>query len=808
MLNEEGLPFLDIREDLSASVETEKAGVSTTTEETFAAEPLPVDDYWSEEAVERRRKLRESIFGSDDDDDEEEDDENESNDETEGTNRERMREEGEVAPKMSDTPVASKKPTPSATNTDLIPLPEPEMISPPPKAIVKGKAAARKPGFMARSTVIDHSQEKEAIEDSGAGASVPFNQSVDSSAKSTPSAEVSKTIPTSTASAMSPTVSEISAPSERRKSVTFNPQTRVRLYEKGEIMPNAASTPTTPKVETTSRFELLPDDDKSAQALPVAKPVTTVKARDSGVFSGFKKGFLESARPAKPVQTAIPTPAKIASPLISRPTTASAEPTINENPEYHQPLAPAHEKPVRAKKQSVFSQRKAEAQNKREQLMNFSSFDPMPSPRDAATPITSVGTGASTLVNPMKMSVVEKATAPATAPTFANPGSGPIPTAPSAQQFPPNVKKQTAVKEAVMERKPPVIAPPICESFRSSPTWPLTCSLSTAHTEESLHSADETHTTGSATDSDSPPDDFEYSDGEDAFDMDEALLAREAALAYHAKRSALGRAGLGGWTGRFGPDGEVEWDTEVGSSLRLLVLGVGAVCLLVCCGQVVPMSAGMDEAPPRTGPVAFGERIIPVGMEGLRLPAEGDVEGDSSDDEAGQDGVSSISLPQVIPASENLASAIKIGKLENGNLVVQDADDSDDEEDEHDRSVEDTTTPEERAARAQAAEERRQRKAMIDRLRRGDVSAMIREEQQREEEFLRQGGGYVEPPVEAPPALSSTRSGTESQQVSEKKSTFGKDVVESSGMGASKVLEPPVAPKKVSRFKAARMAAN
>lgn len=47
--------------------------------------------------------------------------------------------------------------------------------------------------------------------------------------------------------------------------------------------------------------------------------------------------------------------------------------------------------------------------------------------------------------------------------------------------------------------------------------------------------------------------------------MDEALLAREAALAYHAKRSELGRKGLGGWTGGIGPDGEVEWDTEVSS---------------------------------------------------------------------------------------------------------------------------------------------------------------------------------------------------------------------------------------------------
>lgn len=446
-----------------------------TTETAFPVEPLPVDDYWSEEAMERRRKLRESLFGSDDDDDdEEEDDEGQSDVDTEGANRKRTQEEGDGAPKMSDTLVTSKKSTPSATNTESIPLPEPETIAPPPKAIVKGKAPARKPGFMARSTVIDHSQEKEATEDTEAEASAPIDQPVDSSANSNSSAKVSKTTPTSTASTTSPTVSETGAPSERRKSVTFNPQTRVRLYEKGEVMPNAASTPSTPKVETTSRIELLPDDDKSLQELPVAKPAT-VKARDSGVFSGFKKGFFDSAKPAKPVKAATPTPVNPAPPSIPTPTTASAELTIVESPEYHQPLAPAHEKPVRAKKQSVFSQRKAEAQSRREQLMNFSSFDPMPPPRDTATPITPVGTGASSAVNPMKMSVVEKATVLATAPMFAKPASGPIPTAPSAQQFPPNIKKQTAVKEAVMERKPPVVASPTSgKSLRSTPLWPLT----------------------------------------------------------------------------------------------------------------------------------------------------------------------------------------------------------------------------------------------------------------------------------------------------------------------------------------------
>lgn len=216
------------------------------------------------------------------------------------------------------------------------------------------------------------------------------------------------------------------------------------------------------------------------------------------------------------------------------------------------------------------------------------------------------------------------------------------------------------------------------------------------------------------------------------------------------------------------------------------------------------MSAGMEEAPPRTGAVAFGEQIIPVGMEGMRLPTSGQVEGDSSEDEGDDQGVGSISLPQVIPASEDLASAIKIGKLENGNLVVQDADDSDQDDDEPNL---DAITPEQAAAQAQAAEEKRQRKAMIDRLRRGDVSEMIREERQREEEFQRNGGGYVEPPKDGPPDLGSVALGSVAGKEAGKQAV-GRDVVESSGIGSSTTSEEPVKPKKVSRFKAARMAAS
>jgi hypothetical protein len=235
------------------------------------------------------------------------------------------------------------------------------------------------------------------------------------------------------------------------------------------------------------------------------------------------------------------------------------------------------------------------------------------------------------------------------------------------------------------------------------------------------------------------------------------------------------------------------------------------------------MSAGMEEAPPRTGAVAFGERILPPGFDGLRMPVGAEGDGDSSDDEdqatATSDGFASISLPQVIPASENLASSIKIGKLENGNLVVQDTDDSDDEVSAP--QADESMTPDERLARDQAAEERRQRKAMIDRLRRGDVAEMIREEREKEELFRANGGGYVEPAPEAPPALESAAEGAEwktpsvATAVSERKRLKGnstvrqKDVVSADGI-APKVETPTdtveAVPRKVSKFKAARMA--
>lgn len=281
-------------------------------------------------------------------------------------------------------------------------------------------------------------------------------------------------------------------------------------------MPNASSTPspvTTPS--TGSRFELLPDDQDSktvketspAVASIVKKPApsaTTPKNKDSGAFSGFKKGFLDNGSSKKQNGKAnqqspvAPSPPAVSTVPVKAVVAPTPEPTVVESPEYHQPLAPAHEKPTRTKKQSVFAQRKAEAQNKRQQLMNFSSFDPMPT--------QPVGTGApastakAPLPNPMKMAVVERPVAVAHPPAMPKPAAGPIPTEPSPQHFPPTVKrsreapevpsenvsavksgKQTAVQDTVMERKPAATIPSSKATATSSGTSIRNLSAAVAH---------------------------------------------------------------------------------------------------------------------------------------------------------------------------------------------------------------------------------------------------------------------------------------------------------------------------------------
>ncbi|KAJ9116944.1 hypothetical protein QFC22_004602 [Naganishia vaughanmartiniae] len=883
VLNEEGLPFLDIREDLpqQSADDTDKplkqGSSQSDTVTTSVSEPA--DDYWSEEAVKRRRELRERLFADDDEDEEETEDEDEGAEENaqRAGSAESDNESDDETQEHGSTPSSPPRTQNKAIESNRVPAPSlpvpvPESISQlnaAAKAKGKGKATTRKPGFLARSMVIDHSVVEEKAEEDTIDSEPKKTDTSMESAKVTPVTKKTES-PRSETAEKAPRPASVETPVqlERRKSVTFNPQTRVRLYEKGEVMPVSSAggaappTPAQMDVDSGSRFEVLDDDARGEQAVSTSAVMSTpevmkpgVKSKVEGTFSGFKKGFLDSKPAVKqapktaPVNSVKHTGAQVSE---RKPPTAPIQqaPTTIESPEYQQPLAPAHNSPAKParKQKSLFSQRKAESMEARSQLLNFRSFDPMPVGAGVGVGVGAggpVGTGkeenaAPAVERPIKMAVVERVVGKPRAPTVP-PLVSPIPSAPSPQSFPPKMtgKKardvasdgedgqtsqlrsgsQTAVKDTIVERNPAML-PQSSQAGKSPRIKPSRLDLTTYYPNFSSENAGP----APADESSDSLSDFEYSDGEDAFDMDEALLAREAALAYHAKRSELGRKGLGGWTGGIGADGEVEWDTES-----------------------VPMSAGMDEAPPRVGPVAFGERIIPRGMEGgIRLPVTNDVGADSSDEDEMEDAAAaadrsipaSISLPLVVPASENLASSIKIGKLENGNLVVQDTDDSDDSDVEEEEggggeSIDpDPTkmmTDEQRSARAQAVEERRARRAMIDRLRSGDIAEMIREERAREEMMRLSGvGGYVEPPRGEPPALGGAASevagpsrdisntgmapvnAVKSVVEKQQRDTVQKDMIplafgkaEAKGEDEEEALQQP---KRMSKFKAARLA--
>lgn len=433
-------------------------------------------------------------------DDEDAEEEREEDQKQDGRRRNSTHDEDEHPAGVNLESAAPQSATKSLVSPPAaIPLPEPETVTPDIQKRT-GKAVPPKRGFMARSMVIDHSQEGKEAEIEGSDAKTRRTELNEEFAAgkacSVSNAEtaIDRVSSPPPPSLKNPETGGI-APGERRKSVTFNPQTRVRLYEKGEVMPsvsNAASSLDTPNVG--SRFELLPDEQgakavKDSSTAPVsdgkkpATPAAGTKSKDSGTFSGFKKGFLDNGPSKKQIgktnqHTPVVSPPPASAVTVNSPTPSASQPTVVESPEYHQPLAPAHEKPPATKRQSLFAQRKAEAQSKREQLFNFSSFDPMPSAPVGTGAVTPAQAKAPPVPNTMKMAVVERPVmAVARAPEKPKPAVGPIPTEPSPQQFPPSVKKvhaapevrpedgsavegrkQMALQATVMERKPAAVA--------------------------------------------------------------------------------------------------------------------------------------------------------------------------------------------------------------------------------------------------------------------------------------------------------------------------------------------------------------
>lgn len=272
---------------------------------------------------------------------------------------------------------------------------------------------------------------------------------------------------------------------------------------------------------------------------------------------------------------------------------------------------------------------------------------------------------------------------------------------------------------------------------------------------------------------------YEYSDTESVnFDMDRGLMAREAAMAYHQKRSTLGRKALGGWTGVVDEDGKTGFYTH---------------------------NDEIDEAQIKSEAVSFGEKLLP----GANLRSF-DVSKEDDDDD---DDIPSVNLPTIIPGADNLPSMIRVGKLENGNLILQAEEESEDEFADAPEGLK-RETEEQKAWRADFREKmaaKDKKKEIVARLGKGEVDELIKEDEERENQFketrvvkehnaflpqLREEGAVVKKPLDE---MVTERTG---------KTPLIGAVKETSSTPGANVDDKPtvVVPKKVSRFKAARMA--
>jgi len=189
---------------------------------------------------------------------------------------------------------------------------------------------------------------------------------------------------------------------------------------------------------------------------------------------------------------------------------------------------------------------------------------------------------------------------------------------------------------------------------------------------------------------------------------------------------------------------------------------------------------------------------------------------DVSNEDEDDDDIPSVNLPTIIPGADNLPSMIRVGKLENGNLILQAEDESEDEFADAPEGLK-RETEEQKAWRADFREKmaaKDKKKEIVARLGKGEVDELIKEDEERENESkatrvvkehesflpqLREESASVKKPVDE---IVTERSG---------KSPLVGSIKETGNVAETKASdEAPAAvkPKKVSRFKAARMAGN
>jgi hypothetical protein len=189
---------------------------------------------------------------------------------------------------------------------------------------------------------------------------------------------------------------------------------------------------------------------------------------------------------------------------------------------------------------------------------------------------------------------------------------------------------------------------------------------------------------------------------------------------------------------------------------------------------------GSDEEAHQSDVVGFGERVLPAGLLQTVTRAS-----------EGPDEDTSISLPSIIPAGVSLSSAVRVGKLEDGKLIIPAGEDSDDSEAEEvvdDKSKDNTFARERREIRAR-------KKDLIRKISEGDWRDLAEEEERRRPASTRSEGPTADrlPSIKPAPVVDATKRTSDNQTPAPKVQ----------GLRGEQPASVP--PRKISRFKAARM---
>jgi len=800
VVNEEGLPVIDIRE----KVDGKKVEVKDDNESVESGEKKDGEGYWAPEAVERRRRLREKLFADDDEEDEDDDD-------IEDQRR---------------TPLTKPRPAKASTSKPSKDQNQNENV-----ATTSTTSETSNRGFMlAARNVKPPLSSLSAPEDI---ATIDLVDSIPDITERTVSGkgkDKGKGKSRADQAEQEEKVEPEALVPGRRKSVTFAPHTKVRTYEKGEAIPIVPGQTTPPAASSSSG----------------SVSIGTKKKPNENLFGGFKKGFLDSGKkksisPPKFTlsksdtkiemveDVALPSSVSVKKTQVgSRRSSSSTSPVVQQQdpvnapfrseivmdpefalpddlqaqldkltggpsamgePDTLQPLAPAHEGSTAlaqgSKRQSLFAMRNQAISNGLAPAKETPVVQAKPDELEGR-----IGTGASRFDragDPMKFKVVEKSSKPVEKRT---------PVTDVQEKMPPRVtiNRKNPVKGVVERGSKSTSTPPVVEEesiplpMPESSSGETTTSKQVAQQLEKAASTEPVSDPESSDDSvfgDNPDDDedeidsnksYEYSDTEDVnFDMDRGLLSREAAMAYHQKRSQLGRKALGGWTGVVDESGQTGFYND-----------------------------DVDEAQIKSEAVSFGEKLLP-GANFRKF----DVSNEDEDD----DDIPSVNLPTIIPGVENLDSMIRIGKLENGNLILQDDDESADEFANEPQGLA-PESEEQKLWRANFREKmsrKEKKKEIIARLGRGEVEEMLKEDDEREQQakasrVVKEYQSLL-PEVREEPGPTSRKPMDEVVTERSSMAAVANPVVERKPLkaeGQATVAEEK--PKKVSRFKAARMA--